>query len=177
MVFYFSCDCVILYIESWCKMKKIAGLIALLFLSLALVGCGTEKKEENKNKNIEGSLTDIMAKLYDGISEEEMPMMVENITLNEENFEYYAFADVKYKEAIASESMTGSVPHSVVLIRLEDAKDADVVVKEIKEKADPRKWICVEAENVEVESKGDLVILIMSNELASTIKANFEKLS
>lgn len=157
-------------------MKKIVSLIALLILSLALVGCGAEKKEE-ESKNIEGSLTDIMAKLYDGVSEDEKPMALSNVTLDEENFEYYAFADVKYKEAIASESMTGSIPHSVVLIRLEDAKDADAAVKDIKEKADPRKWLCVEAENVEVLSKGDLVVLIMSNELASTIKANFEKLS
>lgn len=155
-------------------MKKVISLVGLLMLSLVLVGCGTAKEE---NKNIEGSLTDIMAKLYDGVAEEKMPMMLDNVTLDEENFEYYAFADVKYKEAIASESMTGSIPHSVVLIRLEDAKDADAAVKDIKENANPRKWVCVEAENVEVLSKGDLVVLIMSNELAPTIKANFEKLS
>lgn len=155
-------------------MKKVISLVSLLMLSLVLAGCGTTKEE---SKNIEGSLTDIMAKLYDGIGEDEMPMMLDNVTLNQEIFEYYAFADIKYKEAIASESMTGSIPHSVVLIRLEDANDADAAVKDIKEKADPRKWICVEAENVEVLSKGDLVVLIMSNELASTIKANFEKLN
>ena len=50
-------------------------------------------------------------------------------------------------------------------------------IKEIKEKANPRKWICVEAENTYVVSKGDLVVLIMSNELAPKIKENFEKLS
>ena len=118
-----------------------------------------------------------MTKLYEGISEEEKPMMLDNIELNSENFEYYAFADVKYKEAIASEAMTGATPHSVVLIRLENAKDSEQVVKEIKEKANPRKWICVEAENTYVVSKGDLVVLIMSNELAPKIKENFEKLS
>lgn len=134
-----------------------------------LTGCG--------EKNIEGTLPDIMTKLYEGISEEEKPMMLDNIELNSENFEYYAFADVKYKEAIASESMTGATPHSVVLIRLENAKDSEQVVKEIKEKANPRKWICVEAENTYVVSKGDLVVLIMSNELAPKIKENFEKLS
>ena len=53
----------------------------------------------------------------------------------------------------------------------------DLLGKEIKEKANPRKWICVEAENTYVVSKGDLVVLIMSNELAPKIKENFEKLS
>ncbi len=154
-------------------MKKIISLISILILTITLTGCGTKKEE---NKNISGTLPEIMEKLYAGISEEEKPMMVENMVLDDENFEYFAFTNVKYKEALASESMTGSIPHSVVLIRLEDAKDAANTVKEIKEKADPRKWICVEAENVEVLSKGDLVVLIMTNELASKIKANFENL-
>ena len=151
-------------------MKKIIGLICIAMVSLLLTGCG------NKVENIEGTLPEIMEKLYSGIPEEEMPMMVENTELNDENFKYFAFADVKYKEALASESMVGSVAHSVVLIRLEDASKAEDVVKEIKEKADPRKWICVEAENVYVLNKGDLVVLIMSNELADPIKANFENL-
>ena len=154
-------------------MKKILCLFSILLLSLTVVGCGTKKEE---TKNVEGTLPEIMEKLYEGISEDEMPMMVQNTELNEENFQYYAFADVKYKEAIASESMNGSIAHSVVLIRLENASDADSIVKEIKEKADPRKWLCVEAENVYALSKGDLVVLIMSNELAPKIKANFENL-
>lgn len=152
-------------------MKKLFGIFSILLLSLTLVGCGKEK-----NENIEGSLEDIMTKLYEGIKEEEKPMMLENKTLTEEDFKYYAFADIKYKEAIASESMTGSTPHSVVLIRLKDGKDAEAAVKEIKDNANPRKWICVEAENVYVLNKGDLVVLIMSNELAEPIKTNFENL-
>ncbi len=151
-------------------MKKIIGLICIAMVSLLLTGCG------NKVENIEGTLPEIMEKLYSGIPEEEMPMMVENTELNAENFKYFAFADVKYKEAIASESMTGSIPHSVVLIRLENASDAEAAVEEIKKNADPRKWICVEAENTFVLSKGDLVVLIMSNDMASKIKENFENL-
>lgn len=154
-------------------MKKLLYVFCAIALCLTLVGCGDKKEKE---KNIEGTLPEIMEKLYAGISEEELPMMVENIELNSENFEYYAFADVKYKEAIASESMTGSIAHSVVLIRLEDKNDAEKAVSDIKEKADPRKWICVEAENTYVLSKGDLVVLIMSNDIAPKIKENFENL-
>lgn len=152
-------------------MKKFLCLLCIMMSCVMVVGCGSKD-----NKNIEGKLTDIMAKLYEGIDEEEMPMMVENIELNSENFKNFAFSDVKYKEAIASESMTGSSPHSVVLIRLEDKKDATDAVKDIDKNADTRKWICVEAENKYVLSKGDLVVLIMSNELAPKIKENFEKL-
>lgn len=161
-------------LERYDKMKKLMYVFCAIALCLTLVGCGNKKQEENKN--IEGTLPEIMERLYEGISEEELPMMIENTELNSENFEYYAFADIKYKEAIASESMTGSIAHSVVLIRLEDANDAEQAVSDIKEKADPRKWICVEAENTYVLSKGDLVVLIMSNELAPKIKENFENL-
>ena len=152
------------------NMKKVLYLFCALLVGGLLVGCTA------KEKNIEGTLPEIMEKLYDGVPEEQMPMMVDNIELNGENFKNYAFADVKYKEAIASEAMTGATPHSIVLIRLEDAKDAEQAVKDIEENADPRKWICVEAENVYVLSKGDLVVLIMSNDIAPKIKENFENL-
>lgn len=149
-------------------MKKLFCILGCIGLCFLLTGCG--------EKNIDLSLTEVMEKLYEGIDEEEMPMMVENIELNDENFKYYAFTDVEYKEAIASESMTGSTPHSVVLIRLENTDKKEEVIEDIKNNADPRKWICVEAENTYVLSKGDLIVLIMSNELAPKIKENFEKL-
>ena len=152
------------------KLKNILGVVVVLVVALMLVGCG-------KEANVAGSLTEIMEKLYTGVKDEEKPMMLTNIELNEENFEGFAFVkDVKYEGAIASESGVGSIPHSVVLIRLENSADASNLVKEIKANANPRKWICVEAENVIVKSKGDLVMLIMSNELASRIEENFDNL-
>ena len=130
------------------------------------------------NKNVEGSLEEIMAKVYEGIPEENLPMMLGNIQIDSENVEgFLGTAEVSYKEAIVSESMVGSIAHSVALVRLNDAKDADVAVEKIKANGNPRKWICVEASNVAVKSKGDLVILIMSNEtLAPTLEANFDNL-
>jgi len=105
--------------------------------------------------------------------------------IDTEGVEYYlGTKDVSFKEALVSEPMIGSIPHSVVLVRLNDAKDADAAVTKIKENANPRKWICVEASNVVVKSKGDLVILIMSDteitpaeeHLAPKLEANFNNL-
>ena len=129
-------------------------------------------------KNVEGTLEDIMAKVYAGISEENLPMMLGNIPVDSENVEgFLGTTEVNYKEAVASESMVGSIAHSVVLVRMNDAKEAKVAVETIKANVNPRKWICVEASNVAVKSKGDLVILIMSNEtLAPTLEANFDNL-
>lgn len=151
------------------KLKNILGILGVLVISLLLVGCGN-------NENIEGDLTSLIDKLYEGIKEDERPMLM-TTTLDDETFESFAFVkDVDYKEAVVSEPPMSSIPHSVVLIRLNDANDASKVVADIKANANPRKWFCVEAENVIVKSRGDLVILIMSNELAAPIEKNFDNL-
>ena len=51
--------------------------------------------------------------------------------------------------------------------------------KEIKEKVDPNKWVCVsvDEENVYVESVGDLVILAMDNQNGEKLKDSFLNLS
>ena len=118
-------------------MKKKILALALCFVAIFMItGCG------NKNSNIEGSLEDLMTKVYDGISEEELPMALENQELTEENIEYFiGTKDIKWKEAMVSESLTGSIAHSVVLIRMEDdatSQDIEEAKKEIKEKADPQ---------------------------------------
>ena len=152
------------------KIKNILGVLGVMVISLLLVGCGSDK-------NVEGTLNEIMDKLYTGVKDEEKPMMLMTTELTDENLEQFAFVkDIEYKEAVVSESGVGSIPHSVVLIRLKNAKDSKNVVAEIKENANPRKWICVTAENVSVKSKGDLVMLIMSNNLAAKVEENFNAL-
>jgi len=158
--------------------KKTILIIVIAVVIIAALVVGVLALTSHKVKNIEGTLEEIMARVYTGIPEEELPMMLSNIPVTTEDIEYYVgTSEIDFKEAIASESMTGSIPHSIVLVRLNDAGTAQDVVAKIMEKADPRKWICVEAENVTVKSKGDLVILIMSsNDLAQKVEANFDGL-
>lgn len=150
-------------------MKKIG--YGLLILSLVLCFAGCQKQSEN----ISGSLSDIMKEVYKNIPEDELPELI-NEKVNKDNQEYYlGSSDITYKEALASEPLMSSVAHSVVLVRANSVKDVDNIKKEIKEKIDPRKWVCVgvDEKNVFVESKGDLVILIMDNKYAATIRDNF----
>jgi len=158
--------------------KKTILIIVIAVVIIAALVVGVLALTSHKVKNIEGTLEEIMARVYTGIPEEELPMMLSNIPVTTEDIEYYVgTSEIDFKEAIASESMTGSIPHSVVLVRLNDASTAQDVVAKITENADPRKWICVEAEKVAVKSKGDLVVLIMSsNDLAPTLEANFDGL-
>lgn len=152
-------------------------VIAAVVLPRVIVSF-TKPAGETPTENVEGTLEEIMTKVYAGIPEENLPMALSNMEVNAENVEgFLGTANVTYSEALASESMVGSIAHSVVLVRLNDAKDADAAVQTIKESVNPRKWICIEASNVVVKSKGNLVILIMSNEeLAPKLEANFDNL-
>ena len=162
-------------------MKKLA--YALVVALVLVTGCGKEEKKNETNNNdtvFSANLEDYAAKLYEGVAEKNLPMMLGNLELTEEDIEYYiGTKDIKWEKAIASESMVGAIPHSVVIIRMsEDAteKDYEDAMTKIKENANPRKWVCVEAENVYVERNGNLIALIMSNDLADTIKTNFKGL-
>ena len=151
-------------------MTKILLVFIALISLLSLTGCG--------ERNVQGSLEEIMDKVYASIPEDQRPMMLTNIEVTKENVEMYLGAsDIEFEEALASESATGSIAHSVVLVRVKDNANIELIKEKIENSINPRKWICVEAEEVEVESKGNLIILIMSSEInAERIEMEFDKL-
>ena len=154
-------------------MKKIFLLLLVVTTLFTLTGC--------KNKNVEGTLEDIMTKVYQDIPEDNRPMMLTNIEVTEENIEYYiGTKDIEYEQALASESGVGSIAHSVVLVRVKENADIESIKSEIKEKVDPRKWICVgvEKEDVIVKNKGNLIILIMveDQDTRSKLEKGFDNL-
>lgn len=137
------------------NIKKISLLIIIFIGLFLLTGC---------TKNVQGSLEDIMAQVYADIPEDERPMMLTNTAINEENIEYFlGTKDIEYSEALASESGVGSIAHSVVLLRTKENADVDKIKEQIEKNVNPRKWVCVgvEEDEVIVENKGDLIILIM----------------
>lgn len=128
--------------------------------------------------NIAGTLEEIMTKLYAGIAEEQLPKL-SNTQLTKENEEYYlGVSDLEFVEGLASEPMMSSVAHSVVLVKVKAGTDIAKAKADIKEKVDPRKWICVgvEPDDVIVESKGDLIVLIMDSEIGKDLQKNFQAL-
>ena len=135
--------------------KIILGCLACVTL-FSLTGC--------EEKQVEGTLEEIMTKVYADVPEDERPMMLTNTEVTEENVEnYLGTKDIEYEEALASESAVGSIAHSVVLVRMKDGANIEDAKKKIEENVNPRKWICVEAEDVVVKNKGNLIILIMSS--------------
>ena len=137
------------------NLRKIGLVLVVCVFAFLMTGC--------ENDNVEGKLEDLMTKMYADIKEDERPMLA-NTPVDSENIEYYlGDASIEYSEALASEPMMGSIAHSVVLVRAKDGADIEGIKTKIKEKVDPRKWICVgvEKEDVIVENRGNLIVLIM----------------
>jgi len=143
-------------------MKKLLATLLVFVSLITLTACG--------NENIEGTLEEIMetvySDVYTGVADDQKPMLG-NINVStdmKDNIGYYIGTDeIEYEEILASEPMMGSIAHSVVLVRMKDGADIESAKKEILDKVDPRKWICVEVpkEDVIVKNKGNLIILIM----------------
>lgn len=159
-------------------MKKIKNLLLLLLvgvMAISLTACG--------EKNVEGTLEEIMTKVYADLKDDEKPMMLGNIEVNEEMENVESFIgtkEIEYDEILASESMVGAIAHSVVLVRMKDGADIESAKSKILENVNPRKWVCVgvEKEDVIVKNKGNLIILIIvENETTrSKLEQGFDNL-
>ncbi len=155
-------------------MKKIlAGLAVGVMLVGSLAGCGS--KADDTAKNLEGSCSEILAQVYENAELEadlrEAMQYYENTAIPEEDeTESYMIGtnDVDYTDSVYSAPMMSSVAYQCVLLRLEDDEDVEAAKQTLLESADPRKWMCVEAESVYVENVGDVVMVLMANEPTAT---------
>ena len=71
--------------------------------------------------------------------------------------------------------MITSQAHSVVLLRLKDGADVEAAKDKIAESVDPFKWVCVGVapEKVRVESKGNLICVVLDEENGDYYAENF----
>ncbi|CCY71075.1 putative uncharacterized protein [Clostridium sp. CAG:921] len=133
----------------------------------------------NSNSSLDSlSLNKVMDKVYDGIDKNDLPEL-EKVEVNSDNVQYFlGTSDISFKEALACEPMISSIAHSVVLVRANDGENVEQLKEKIKSNVNPRKWICVEVaeENVRVESKGNLILLVMVDDYADKMVENFKKI-
>ena len=142
--------------------RKFAAALLALALLFTCVACG--QGGDSNTTAPEGTLEELMAKLYENAADIESPMTMTMVVTDENAAYYLGSTDVPYTEALASDAAISSIPHSVVLVRLEEGADIEAAKTEIKQKVDPRKWICVgvETDEVVVDNLGNLVFLVMS---------------
>lgn len=145
-------------------MKKMLSLALVSAIMLSLAACGQKAPQ----KQINGNLADIMAKVYEnsGLAVADEISLIEG-ELTDDNVEsYLGTKDVEFTESLISEPMISASPHLVVLLRVKDGADVDGAVADIKEHANPQRWICVgvDPSDVRVESAGNLVLLVMAED-------------
>ena len=140
----------------------------------------TQQPETPAEPEADAALVSLMEKIY---GDRPYASMVGQTVLTPDMGEntqplswYIGDADIDFTAGLASESMMTSQAHSVVLLRLADAADADAAVAALRESVDPFKWICVgvDPDNVKVAANGDLVCVIMDDENADYYLDNFE---
>lgn len=94
----------------------------------------------------------------------QFPTMVMPIDMTDE-FALEAYTGLKSDEHVVEasfcEAAMGSQAFSLVLVKVDDAANAESIANAIYENVNPRKWICVEADDMMVVATGDLVLLAM----------------
>ena len=113
----------------------------------------------------EGAETDpklmqILDLVYEGI---ESPATAP-VALSAENEKFYLGVEgLDYRAGIGSDALITSIPHSVVLIEMNEGADIEAAKRSIKENADGVKWICVGVsdENIRVANVGNYILLVM----------------
>lgn len=128
-------------------------------------GSGDERQPEQKKMTVKEFLT----YLCKGISLPPQDM----ISLQQDNFQDYAFVDwQKGMEAVASEGQIATNAHSLVLIR---CANAPALAKQMADRVDAQKWVCVQAEVNQVLYTDEFVLLVMSSkQVYQPLKAHFE---
>ncbi|MDD4851340.1 MAG: hypothetical protein PHO10_11690 [Gemmiger sp.] len=83
-----------------------------------------------------------------------------------------AEAAAKLDAAVASEAAIGSQAYSVVLARVKDPADAAATAQAMLDGIDPRKWVCVQADDLRAAASGDTVLLVLvDSQLADAVTA------
>lgn len=153
------------------KMRiKISAIFILAAMLMVLVtGCRKAEGGGKEPEALKGDLTSVIGTIYE---KAKVDLNVENTSIDLANKDMVKYnmglEDAsKIKEAVVSEALISSQAYSLVLARVNDAADAEAVAKGMRDGIDQRKWICVMADDFQIVTHNDLVMLVM---VASTMK-------
>lgn len=175
-------------------MKKRIACILLAAMTLTFAACGNKTdgsasdngnatagstEEAEASENLEGSCADILDEVYqtaktaDGFFS--YTKDYENVEITEDNEEYIlGTTEIDFTDSVYSAPMMSSIAYQCVVLRVSENQDVEAAKQLLKDNADPRKWVCVEAESVVVENVGDVILFIMAdNDVAEAAKEAF----
>ena len=146
-------------------MKRFLTAILAAAMALSLLsGCaGSKPTETTSPDKVEGTMEELTAR---GV---EFDGGVETIDLTDTSEEgQWAIKSSTgldnagvLTEAAVFEPMIGSIAFSMVMVRVAPGEDIKSVAEAMKSGINPRKWVCVEADDMLVTGYRDVVMLIM----------------
>lgn len=147
--------------------KKLMLSALACSMLLVLPGCNSLENEP---------LEDIMSHLYDGIVDNDIPMLGEPTEITHENANWWlqGAEDTEFTEGLGQEPLIGSIAHSVVLLKSDNPKET---ADSLRENMDTNKWVCVgiEKEDLIVESRDNVVLMVIDDiGIGDKIAENFE---
>lgn len=147
------------------RMRRLKYLLLGIFMVVSLAGCGKQAQEQN---NLSGTLDEIMDQVYENAElDQDFRNSMQDFMRSEilpEDAEYIiGTGDIDYAEAVISAPMINAVAYQCILIRMNEGADMEAAEEKILAAADPRKWVCVEAESTIVENNGDVILFVMGD--------------
>lgn len=156
--------------------KKKWIVLSLIVTALLLTACG---KADKGNTELAGSLAEIMDSVYENA---DLPQDFRDALASYDSGEIPADSaeyligttDVAYDESFYSMPMMNAVAYQCILLRLPEGADVETAKQTLMDHADPRKWVCVEAESTIVENVGNVVLFIMGDsQVTNAVKDAF----
>ncbi len=146
-------------------MKKVLAILLAATMALGFAACN--KADDNNSSSDDGNISMTLEEIINGVYEKnpvDLSLETSSIDVSDADM-LKAFTGLdsadKVKEVAVSEPMMSSQAYSFVLVRVKDAADAEEVANSMLEGINPRKWVCVEADDIRVMIKGDVVALYM----------------
>ena len=146
-------------------MKKLIALALVLSMALSLAACGGKTADKTP---LAGTMEENVMKVMEIAPVEFMVgAMPVDLSDTSENgkwaLSYFAGLDdaAKITDVCVYEPMMGSQAFSLVMVRTAEGIDPKAVAQEMKDTIDPRKWICVGADEIMAAGYGDTVMFIM----------------
>ena len=145
-------------------MKKFISVILMAALALSMFAACGKTDDAPKGADLSGESAEALVnKIYESKMPEFalMTMPVDLADAEMVAWQTGINAPALLKEAVISESMLGSQAYSLVMVRVNDAAKAEEVAQMMLDNIDPRKWICVAADDIDAAIYGDLVLFVM----------------
>ena len=146
-------------------MKKLIALFLVMVMVMTMAACGNKAADKAP---LEGTMEENALKIMEIAPVEFMGGIIPvDLTDTSEDGKWAVFSFTGLQDAAVItdvavyESMMGSQAFSLVMVRTAEGTDPKTVAQEMKDNIDPRKWICVGADEIMAAGYSDTVMFIM----------------